>query len=94
MVAPRRRGKDGEYMMVHEAIGKVGIKVAGRRRRRPDAEIMGKVEKNRNTGPRLFIGKAPIKVAKHTHDAGCFDFHSRPRQILRVGEGVQLRQPR
>jgi hypothetical protein len=55
-------------MMVHRAIGEVGIKV-------PPRELRAGCRESRERGRGLFLSEAPIEVAKHAHDTGGFDFH-------------------
>lgn len=58
-------------MMVHGAIGEVGIKVSpyGRGRARCRNQREGK------EGDDLFLSEAPIEIAEHAHNTGGFDFH-------------------
>lgn len=79
-------------MMVHGAIGEVGIKVPPPHS--GGAEADAEIKERR--GDDLFLSEAPIEIAEHAHNTGGFDFHRcstavlGESQITRVRQGVQL----
>lgn len=58
-------------MMVHGAIGEVGIKVS------PVREGKSPMQKSKKgqRGDDLFLSEAPIEIAEHAHNTSGFDFH-------------------